>query len=444
MAAIKPQSQPSVVARPDLRSRLRAGGFTTTPGRLRLASIVLAAALSVLGIVGTSTLVSRQSAARAVGLDAAPLLVGAVNLYVSLADADATASNSFLRAGLELPDQRQRYLTDIQTAGSHLATIAGHAGSSPDAQHALQVIAQQLPVYAGLVEQARANNQQGFPVGAAYLRSASALMRKEILPQTTGLYGDAALRLGDHYRSGTAGVDIGGVLLAWVIALGILLATQLYVTRRTNRVLNPALVAATVLVCVVALWALLHVGSEQAALERAQLQGSDAVQVFSVSRILLLRMQSDESHALIAAGTGDEYLRDFDTMAERLGGADGRGGLLGKASVLASRTGSVDSVDALADRFVALLDKHKKVRELDDSGRYREAVLLSIGPEAEDVEALNTGLRDQMTAAQERLDAHAGDARGGFEALVIALPLVAALSVLLVLAGLQRRIGEYG
>ena len=101
-------------------------------------------------------------------------------------------------------------------------------------------------------------------------------------------------------------------------------------------------------------------------------------------------------------------------------------------------------VERNVDVTLALLDDHKRVRELDDSGRYRDAVLLSIGAEADDVEALNAGLRDQITAAQERMDAHAGDARGGFESLVIALPFAAALSALLVLAGLQRRIGEYG
>jgi hypothetical protein len=418
----------------------RSHRLATTPGRLRLASLALALSFAALGVVGTVVLRARQGAARDVGLETAPLLVGSEDLFVALSDADATASNTFLRYGLEPAELRERYLTDVKTSGALLTKLSSQGGLSPVAREALTAIATQLPVYTGLIEQARANARQGFPVGAAYLRAASALMRDQILPQATLLYQEAARNLDGDYRSGQDSAHIAGILSAALIALSLLVLVQLYVLRRTNRVINPGLVVATLLVLAIVPWSLARVISEQTALSRARTDGSDAVQVFSTARILLLRAQSDESLTLIAAGTGNAYLRDFDATMARLGGPDGRGGLFGEASRFG---GDTRAIEGLAGQFRAVLDTHRRVRELDDGGSYREAVSTFLGAESDAAAALNEGLRQQIAGAARALDSNARDARSGFTALIFALPVAVALSALAAVAGLQRRIGEY-
>ena len=62
----------------------------------------------------------------------------------------------------------------------------------------------QLPVYTGLVETARVYNRQGLPLGAAYLREASGLMRDKLLPAAKQLYRTETGRLADD-RDGAAG-----------------------------------------------------------------------------------------------------------------------------------------------------------------------------------------------------------------------------------------------
>lgn len=432
-------------AAPGAGARLRplSGWFTTTPARLRLASMALVAGLALAAIVAASALGARRSAASGVGLEAAPLLVATEDLYGSLADADAAASGTYLHAGLEPADQRERYLRDVNTAGDWLVVIAGQVASSSDASAAVRDIGSQLSTYNGLVEEARANNRQGYPVGAAYLNQASSLMRNEILPQATGLYEDAARRLEADYESGTAATDIIAIALTGLLVLALLLGVQGYVTRRTNRVLNPGLAAATMIVAVALPWAIVRLVSEQSALVQSQREGSDPVQVLSTIRILLLRAESDESLALIARGTGDAYLSDFETAAKRMGGNDGQGGLFGEASAVAQRSGSVHNAAVLSSRFAAFLDAHRKVRDLDDGGHYNEAVALSLGAETDAAESLNTSLRDEMAVRERRLDARASDAREGLGALAVSLPAILALAAILLLAGLQPRIGEY-
>src|SRR5262245_45607149 len=100
----------------------------TTPGRLRIWSVVLLIGILVVGIVAGTAANARGDAARSVGSEAAPELVAAEGLYGSLADADATASIVFLKAGRESPVLRHRYEADIRRAGQQLATVASQSG----------------------------------------------------------------------------------------------------------------------------------------------------------------------------------------------------------------------------------------------------------------------------------------------------------------------------
>jgi len=150
----------------------------------------------------------------------------------------------------------------------------------------------ELPVYSGLIETARANNRQGFPVGAAYLREASDLMRARILPAAGRLYAAEAQRLGDNQRTSTSTGGLVAVLIACVAALIVIVGAQVFLARRTHRIFNVLLVVATVVLVGLATWIMIALTSAQDSLARAQRDGSDAVQVLSAARILWLRAQA--------------------------------------------------------------------------------------------------------------------------------------------------------
>ena len=143
----------------------------TTPGLLRAASVVLIVGLLALGVVAATSASARGDAARAVGFESAPELLAAQNLYVALSDADATASTIFLTPGRETPELRQHYLDDLEQAGRDLAAVSGDADTSPAVRRAIATITEQLSVYVGRIDTARANIQQGNVVGAAYQRA---------------------------------------------------------------------------------------------------------------------------------------------------------------------------------------------------------------------------------------------------------------------------------
>ena len=417
--------------------------FRTTPGRFRLASIGLVVAIVVTLVATAAAVSARRSAADTAADHAVPELSSAVRLYSALADADATATIIFLQAGLENPELRQRYLDDLRAAGDHLAVLAKQAGSAPQDRHAVATISDRLPKYAGLVESARANIRQGFPVGASYLRQASALMGSTMLPQAKTLYESAAGTLDDSYHSGTSATEVVVVAAIGVLLLGLLVVAQVLLTRRTTRVFNVPIVVATAIVVIVLGWVLLRFVSTQDSLVRAQRNGSDTVQLLSAARILAHQAQSDENLTLSERGTANNLALDFTTLAKRVGGTDGDGGLLGQAREVAARRGETSGIDDARTRFQDVMAEHVEVRKADEQSDYAGAVRRATSTEAAAFTAFDKALQSEIADAQGRLESEVADARRGYRVLTVAVPFLLLLAAALVLVGFQRRIVEY-
>ena len=94
---------------------------------------------------------------------------------------------------------------------TRLSALTREAGTSATVPGALNTIADQLPIYSGLVESARANSRQGFPIGAAYLRAAVIAVDVTMLPAADRLYTSEAQRLNDDYRTGSSRLTLAHI-----------------------------------------------------------------------------------------------------------------------------------------------------------------------------------------------------------------------------------------
>lgn len=421
------------------RQRLRARA-ETTPGRLRLtmAAIVIVALLAGL-LVGALTAL-RSSSADAVATRDEPVMVGAQRLYRALSDADATAATTYLRGGAEPAALRARYLADLRTASLQLADLARRVEGS-DESAAVESIAADLPVYSGLMETARANNRQGLPVGAAYVRQASQdYMRNRMLPASRQLYAAEAQRLNDHQHRGTDIDSLIFVVIAFGGLLAVVIQAQVYLAQRTHRVFNVPLVAATVVLVGLSVWTVVGMASARSALLRSQRDGTDSVQILSAARILALRAQADESLALVARGDGEQYVNDFVQVDGLL---QPPSGLLGDAA------GLIDSraaLPALAATWRGIGVEHAQVAQLEHEGNFDAAVQRAVGLHAREAalfDRLDRGLEAPIAAAQRRFDQAAHDARSALTGLAIGIPLLLVVCVALALTGLQSRLNEY-
>ena len=436
----------SVATRPPLRRAVgRVVGFGllgagTTPGRLLRVEAVLVLAALVLGVLGVLGGMSRVSAVHDARTRVAALTTGAADLYQSLADADAMATTGYVSGGLEPATARARYDDDIQRAGRLLTNAAGLLPAGDPAIAAVSTVGEQLPVYTGLVENARALNRLGLPLGQSYLASASKLMQTRILPAVQEVRTAESATLAVTYaRAAAIPFAVLAVGLAVVVALADLAVRE---WRRTNRVLNLGLTVAGVAVLVsVAWWAVAAITAD------VRVGGARAHTVAGAAlddaRIAVLQARSNESLVLVARNSGGGSSdKGFAVQLARVVDDDG---LLARAE--RADPNLSDRISALRSAATAWGDAHRGVRQLDDGGQYPQAVASVVGHGP----GTSGGAFDALDAALDRTigeerDAFAVDVEAAEEALV-ALPWISAALALLaagaVIVGIGRRVGEY-
>ena len=399
--------------RPPGRVQAIAAAARTTPGRYGLILVALVLLVAAFGLVSGVRLDQRSDALAELVTNSEPLAVAAQDIYRGLSDADATAASAFLAGGVEPREVRLRYENDIAQAGSALATAAGAARTSEPAGRSVAQLSTYLPVYTGLVEQARANNRRGVPLGAAYLREASGLMQSTLLPAARELYESETARL-ERTQDRATPIPLAEVLLG-LLALGALLAAQAYLRRRTNRVLNVGLLAATAASALLLLWVLVAAVGVAVNVDQARDRGSARVQQLAAARIVALEARGAETLTLVARGAGAEYEAQYAEGTDVLGGPDGRSGLLGQVSAALQDPAVRAFVQDAVDRQQVWRAAHAEIRRLDDRGDYREAVAVAIGPQANGAGPAFTALDDSLGKAigrsRQQFDAEIASAR---------------------------------
>ncbi len=431
----------------------------TTPGKLRLFLLALVALSLAWGVLATITVSQHAAAAANVVAVSEPLSLDAQQIYQSLSDADATAATAFLSGGLEPIATRQRYLADIGQAGTRIEAATALVGASAArtqvpgqlkstataAGDDLVTLSAELPVYAGEVETARADNRLGLPLGAAYLREASALLRGKLLPAASDMY---TRESGLLTVSSAQATGLPLVLVTIVIGLGIgyvLYRASRWLTRHTHRVLNWGLVAAFVAGAISLLWLVAAFAFGRADLVQAQEHGATPVEALARADIAALQAHADESLTLIDNGGDDSYQQDFLTQQKLLG--PGPGSLLTVAGKAAAHSPAAGPATGAAAEALAWYRAHVIVRSLDDSGSHAAAVRSVLGSGRSDGGAqfrlLAADLNAGISADQAAFSSSARGGRDAFSGLAAGVIVASLIMAAGCAWGLSRRLVEY-
>ncbi|GAA3884805.1 hypothetical protein GCM10022243_57030 [Saccharothrix violaceirubra] len=405
----------------------------STPGRLTLVALLLIAVSLTAGALSVRSVERRSADLETLAERSEPLAYAAQEVYRAMADADATAASAFLSGGVESPALRARYQDDIAKAAVALSFATTETVRSPDLSAALTTLAGQLPVYTGLVETARTHNRQGNPVGAAYLREASALMRDRLLPAAEAVYRAESASVVHGLRS--AGLFPYVELVLGLAALLVLVFAQRFLTRRTNRVFNVGLVAATLATTVSLLWVVTASVVVMIRVTDAEDHGAYRVDTLAQARIAMLTARGDEMLTLVSRGSGAGYEKRFTQYDTRLEG-------------LLDNSDSWPTVrPELLDQHERWRTAHKAVRDADDRGEYTQAVAvaLSDGPDgaARAFDALDASLVEGLHRTRTAENDMIASARGALTGAAPVAALMAVLAAVMSAAGLWQRLKEY-
>nr|WSW69194.1 hypothetical protein OG461_25060 [Streptomyces sp. NBC_00995] len=438
---------PAHSVRAVVTERLRAAA-TTEPGRLQIIGAVLALLVMAFGAVTALEISDRAAAANDVVERSQPLSADAAGIYRSLADADAAAASGFLAGPEEPRAVHEQYVKDIDDASRLLVKAAANTDSSTASGHEISTLNKELPRYTGLIERARANNRQGLPLGGAYLRYANQKMANELLPAAERLYTAETGRLDQDYDSARTWPFLS--LGIGVIALAVLFWAQRRNYRRTNRVFNHGLLAATAATTVVLLWLAVGHTVARADLAEADTHGQQSLDVLNRARIDSLKARSSENLTVVARGAvltadgkNDKYETDYGSGMKALGEG------LSEAAKLAEDTHDTVGGKPVADAAAAVTEwqsRHRTARKTDDGGDYDTALEQIIGSQnstGESFSRVDEALRTALAHEQSDFTRAAEDGRGALGGLPVGAAALAVLGAVAAIVGITRRLSEF-
>jgi len=388
-----------------------------TPRELRrLTTLVIVAGL-VFGVTGLATFLLLTTALQRAESSTAQL-IRVQQIQTNLLRADANATNAFLVGGLEQADQRKAY-DDAITETSRL--IAEAADAEPGDRDALSALNVQLIDYTENIELARANNRQGFPVGAQYLRNASGGLRADAMPILDNLVTANADRAESQMNARIA------ILFAVVGigVLGLLVWVQVGLARRFKRRFNVGLVIASIVGAVTLIVGLVALGWAAATIGTIRDGSFTDVRDAATARIEGNNAKSNESLTLIARGSGGSFEEAWKVSAAVV----------------------EDRISRFGRDFEVVwqpyVDVHTQIRELDDGGQWDKAVALATTES-------NTTFTTFDTNVARVVDSASAETTGGLAATVPWMVVGSVLSLVAGIAmavlgrrGLAQRLKEY-
>ena len=330
---------------------------TDTPRRLRLVSLGVVVAGVVVALLGAMTFSYLAFSLNRAQADTAQL-IRVQKIQSNLLSADATTTNAFLVGGLAPPEQRAVY---DQALSSTSALIVEASQAQPADATALSALNQQVVSYAAAIEQARANNRLGLPVGAQYLRNASAELRSTAIPILDNLVSSNATRASDQMDPRAGYLYIFPVI-SLLALVGVILG-QVWLARRFKRTINVGMLASAVALLVITVGALIAAQQLNNTLSSISNGSFAAVNTAADARIDANNAKSNESLTLIARGSG----QDFETAWKF------------SADSVAENVQRLNDRPELLNQWQAYTDVHAEIRTLDDGGRWERAVSLATG-----------------------------------------------------------------
>ena len=355
----------------------------------------------------------QRNAIKTVGRDAVPSIITAQRLKDGMAGMDAFAASEFLvpssntqssfleplqkdvdGATIQSYNERYRSVTERLIAAANNITY-------DEEREPIQTMQLGIGEYVAKIQQARDAHARRDQAGtlAAYL-SAIEILDKTLLPAADRL-DQANLKVLDRTYGEQRFASARSLFLIAIVTLGlagILVMLQLFLSQRTRRTFNPFLLSATA----IALLFLVHtIGSLLSAsnhLKVAKEDAFDSMHVLRQARALSYGANADESRYLldvrnaatheqaffnklnqIAAPPIGQTLEQITLLAQQDTKLTGLTGFLGEElsniTFPGERQAVIDNLSTLSQ----YLQIDKQIRQLQQSGKYREAIALCVG-----------------------------------------------------------------
>ncbi len=322
MATLTPLQSPVAAPRPVRRPWNTLDRLThSRTGLLVLTAILLA-----------TTITARQvhsDTLTLVGKDTVPSIIQAQKIKTALADMDSDAADELLNPG----GTRTAALFDARRIDASNALVEAAKNVTYEAEkEPIDTIEVVMGTYERLVQQARDYQEEAqlasskpdvdsrIDLEKRYYRAAAIIMDGTLLPAADALDKANNDVLTQEFESRSTRSLLMRLLML-VVGVGTLIAlvmAQLYLSRRTQRTLNPALLGATFVALILTLYAFSAMSREQSDLQAAKSDAFASIHALLQARAVAYSANSDESRFLLDPAHAEEYKRAFDQKSALL------------------------------------------------------------------------------------------------------------------------------
>lgn len=384
-----------------------------------------------------------------------PSILTTLRLRDSLASLDASLANELLLPPGQNPEATQSIQERQIKIANYQISLIGKLKDGNAERRLITRLQIDMGNYLMAAQRAKDWNSQGNkPELLKAYREAERLLDRQLMPAAEALGQLKSTRLESVYRNyqHQAKIDRTGLLITALLLMGSLGTLQLFLSYRTRRTLNPALLAATTIALLFWLQLFWSINQSNQQIAAIKTDSFAAVRVLRESRTLAYSAHADISRSLLNREESSRHDRNFNDRLLNLTGSKshrsitGDRGLLGQIYPQLSKSEwpiFQSTLTNLADYWRI----REQVQDWAQTGKQSQAIALATGYQSdqlngafESVLDLNGKLLDGSIAD---LDQSVGDTNKiltGFDwKAPIAFGLVAALTIL----GLRPRIQAY-
>ncbi len=443
----------------------------TTPQLFRR-GLYLTWGASVLLLVTTlSSVQAQRNALKTVGQDAAPSIIAAQNIKSALADLDANAANELLAKPGQNPeavktyDLRRKEAIDSMIAAAENITY-GEAERVP-----IKTLIVNLADYRLKVHDARTAHGQGNTTEMLkQYQAAIDILDNTLLPAADALDRTNLSALDKTYRQErfTSGGALFFVILSSLGLIGSLVVLQLWLSRKTNRTLNPLLLVATAIALLFSAHTVRSLVLAGDSLKVAKEDAFTSIHSLWQTRAIVYSANGDESRYLLDTTQAQVHEQAFfrkvkqvigtppsdplpedATLNDWLNSSSVRGltGSLGSALNNITFQGERAALMTTITTLQAYLNLDRQIRKLNTTDQRAAAIALCVGSNPGQsnwaFNRFDQALGNSIKINQQQFDRAVQQGFKGLDGFEIVTPGAIATIAALTLFGLMPRLKEY-
>lgn len=441
----------AIVTTPAVGAR---AGRVTTPRLLALGMVLVCLPVAFVALAVRAGVTSSDRTIDTVGTEATRGITVAQDIKLNLAELDQLAVGDLLVAepvgAGGFPEDYAEKRREV-----HASLVLAAAEIHGEAYQRIVVnIDYALGHYHALLRDTFAAAEAGDTLGAAELyRQAHEVMAGTLLPQADQLDKSSTYVLNDSYRRHQSDADdwIALIAVAAVVLVVCLVAVQVVLGWRFRRVLNLALIAATLLAVAHGVYVVDRLDTVEDHLASAREGAFDSVHALARAQAVTVAARQVEGQMLLDPENRAAAEEEFQRQADRIfrvpagdAGAVASSGEVpeGAGGYLATAVSAADGADPLVlQSFGDFMQAHESLRQSLAAGGTEAA--LNVFAAGTAYRELTDDLQAEQANRQDTFDDEAGRARDAVQPVDRVNLLLAGAVLILVLVGLGQRLREY-